>query len=640
LLRLWRVAPRYANKSLVGTWLLSCSNIEFENDIIVNAGFDHYKFKEKCVSQLIYFINKITIRIQTVIRAFIARRYVNRLRKKLRAKSKKKVIKASHSSHTRIRRHNPLSPDNSHMLDDESIGTEYSRENLLIGSSLDAASIDTECSYASRGSGGSWTKSKTVELKTDPIALQRRNQRIKNTTAAYSSSSPLSRTHPNSKRSSASKTKSSRKAKLNDSRMEMQSELHTLRNEIGDVLLSFQQELKEVKHTVNHSNYQASRMQGGVGPNNILNEVSSICEQEMQPVKQMMTQVLNEINSLRTAKTPAFVTAQKNTQSENFAADMTKLVEQMALLQDQMANQSTVGTAQIKKEIATQEASINHIHESVLKAYKDKIEILEKSEQEKVKRIAVLNMQMRRTSTAIGMKQRESFNDLMSTKAQLEEANNQVDELKIKLNEAESNVRSLKNDLSQSKVHKPPAEDILELRNLLAAARERASDLQRTVDQASKDHKIAMADMSTRLSAAKQEISTLNMELQEAKLAVVVPQRNDEVQNLKATVERVTSQLTATQLQAEHLLEELQLAKLEKMRLSDQLFQSKEITPNMGDIEVDLRQTIDDLDKKVKRLCEAIKFSHDSVQLLEASDKYYRVQMKLENVTKAYNTEV
>lgn len=606
MLRLWRVAPRYANKSLVGTWLLSCSNIEFDNDIIVDAGFDHFKFREKCVSQLMYFINKITVRIQAAIRGFIARRYVNRLRKKLRVRRTKKKDMKKKASRKLV----PPSPGNSHIYDDDSIATEYSREDLLFGSSLDAASIDTECSHLSYGSGSQQSRSKTLDLKTDPEMLRRRHQRIKETATAYSSTSPLSapsriKTRPNPNRSGIGKSKSAKtvhKVKLRDSRLEMESELHTLRNEIGDVLLSFQQELKEVKQTVSYSNYQSSRVQGAVGPNNILNEVSSICEQEMQPVKDMMAQVLSEITSLRSAKTPALLSAQRNTISENFSSDMTKLVAQMAQLQEQMAAQGAVGSAavaQMKKVESLTEASANHIHESVLKAYKDKIEILEKSEQEKIKRIAVLNMQMRRSSTAVGMKQREQYNELMTTKAELEEANGQVAALQVKLNEAESTVKSLKTEIVHAKNHRTPTEETIGLQKSLDMARAREKELQRAYEEAIKDHNSAMASMSTRLNAAKQEISSLNLELQEVKLVVAAPGRNDECEELRTTVDRLTSQLKVSQLQVGHLQEEVQLTKLEKLRLSDKLAQSKEITPNMGDVEVGLRQTIDELDKKV-----------------------------------------
>lgn len=73
LLNMWELSPRYRNRSLIGGWLLSCTNLEFAEEVIISANFDHTKLRERCLSELVRFVNSHVVKVQALVRGFITR---------------------------------------------------------------------------------------------------------------------------------------------------------------------------------------------------------------------------------------------------------------------------------------------------------------------------------------------------------------------------------------------------------------------------------------------------------------------------------------------------------------------------------------------------------------------------------------
>ena len=594
LFRLWQISPRLANRSMIGTWLLSCSNIEFSNDVIINASFDHFKFHEKCVAQLIYIINTSVIKIQTVVRIFLARLYVSRLATLRRQKKKhKQNAKKMRTYSSPMQRH--VSVNTSALSDDESsIVTEYSQTEP--GKSLENASVHTvhtEQSYNSLSSEGSRTnRSRVVELKPSASTLRDRSLRERSVLAVYTN--PLSRTAP-SGRPKKKPSKKQTEIALQISKNAMQSELQTLRDEIGSVLLGFDEELRGVKQNLCASPQYRPSDVGAAGPNNVLNEVSHICESELQPVKEMMAMVLKEISSLKgsgsiTPRTPALQTAEQHAEApEKFSAEMSALMAQMAELQQQMAEQQQFNLKS-RESMKEHEPDANLVHESVLKAYKEKVAMLEKSEADKIKRIAVLNLQIRRSSTAVTTKQRETYNEMMTTKVALEHANEELGALKISLKQAEDELIGMKHAIANSSntgsKHAALLTEYEVAKSQLQDERARVEKLENDMNMLAADHELALQLMATKLDESREEVRQLK---------VSYTQRCSEAESLKSKLQEVTARLEASDTKMSHLESMLQQTKsgsdkseLDKVQRGDFL-----------EIQHSMQQTIDQLNEKV-----------------------------------------
>ena len=73
LQRMWDLAPRYRNMKLICGWILSCTNLEFVDDAIIGASFDHNKLRERVLSEQVRFVNAQAVKVQAVVRGFSAR---------------------------------------------------------------------------------------------------------------------------------------------------------------------------------------------------------------------------------------------------------------------------------------------------------------------------------------------------------------------------------------------------------------------------------------------------------------------------------------------------------------------------------------------------------------------------------------
>jgi hypothetical protein len=79
LFSIWKKIPSLANKRLVAGWILSCTNLEFTEDVIIAANFDHSKLRERVVAELVQTIHDKAIKLQSVARRYLAKKYIAHL---------------------------------------------------------------------------------------------------------------------------------------------------------------------------------------------------------------------------------------------------------------------------------------------------------------------------------------------------------------------------------------------------------------------------------------------------------------------------------------------------------------------------------------------------------------------------------
>jgi hypothetical protein len=197
---MWKASPKYSNKKLLAGWLLSCSNLEFTNDIIINATFDTTKFRMKCRPYVTQLLNEIATKIQSLSRMHLAKKKVQKKRiqqKKKLKKLKNKRLKEKLSS-SGLKLSSGLMRDDHSMT---SIGTEYSsslspspRNEVNIGSALEGGSISSISTdlgpFQSSLHSISTTYTPMKNGKKQKPLSQPMIRRMKETITAYSSTNP------------------------------------------------------------------------------------------------------------------------------------------------------------------------------------------------------------------------------------------------------------------------------------------------------------------------------------------------------------------------------------------------------------------------------------------------------------------
>jgi hypothetical protein len=221
LTNLWTSAPKYSNKKLLAGWLLSCCNLEFTNDIIINATFDTTKFRQKCRPYLTQLLNDIATRLQSIGRMYLARKKVQ----KKRSQQERKKIKKGRNKRLKQK----LSETSLQMLSSDeqslaSIATEYSSsphrhqpEAVISGSALETNSLisveaegipfSSSTSASMQRSFSSVANEKSKNMKSlegkKPLS-QPMTKRLKETLSAYSSPPKKKPVHPSSSSTSVS----------------------------------------------------------------------------------------------------------------------------------------------------------------------------------------------------------------------------------------------------------------------------------------------------------------------------------------------------------------------------------------------------------------------------------------------------
>ena len=532
--------------------------------MIINASFDHFNFHKKCVSQLIYLINISVIKIQNTVRMFLARMYVGRLRVALRKKKglhRKNVKKKA--KNTTFRRHFSVEKDIT-SDDEHTIATEYSRSGLSLGGSLDGSSVEsvrTEHSYTSLSSEES-----PLALRTSAVDSKPTGSLLRGRPPREQNSGPLHRTAPSPLRGRAKKRiKKSSQVAQHGPRGTTYREMQIFRNEIGNVLVGFQEELKGVKQSIGEVAKIRPVHLSAAGRNNMLNEVSHICESEIQPVKEMMAMVLKEINSLKGSGNAAGVTPASHAPngdvdfSHYFNADVSTLTTQMIhQLQVTEQQKSSIQSRELKSE---NRLAVNLLHESDIKAYKEEVAMLRKSEAEKAKRIELLSQQIRNSSITAAAKQRESYNEMMTAKASLQQANEELEARKMTQKLVEDEVIRLKHVIatrSNSRIEQTVQWEHEEVLGQLQREKGRVAELEREKEMLVVEHNQALKSIVTRLNESLEE---------NHRLVSTQEQRSADIEALKSALQEVTARAVASDEKILHLEDELRVTKLENEKL-------------------------------------------------------------------------
>jgi hypothetical protein len=269
LTKLWTSSPKFANKKLLAGWLLSCSNLEFTNDIIINATFDTSKFRQKCRPYLTQFLNDIATRLQSIARMYLAKKKVQKKRIQDRQKKKKMMMtrrrtmkkgrkKRSTSSSTSSSHGDMTVRQQSSISDDEqslaSIDTEYSmtsppyQQDVIVGSALETNSSiiveDSPIVSSNPSVGHESHKTKSLELK-KPLT-QSMTRRLKETISAYSPTPKKKSSQPSSiSQRSSSQLSSSTALPSSGSTDLMMEQVKYLKNDLS-IALSHKQHSSEL----------------------------------------------------------------------------------------------------------------------------------------------------------------------------------------------------------------------------------------------------------------------------------------------------------------------------------------------------------------------------------------------------------
>lgn len=80
IMRLWEVSPRIceSNIGILGTWLLSCTKLDFDNSWVIGARFEYASLRELCAREIFAAISRAAVVIQANVRRYLVLRYIGR----------------------------------------------------------------------------------------------------------------------------------------------------------------------------------------------------------------------------------------------------------------------------------------------------------------------------------------------------------------------------------------------------------------------------------------------------------------------------------------------------------------------------------------------------------------------------------
>ena len=578
---MWNASPKYSNKKLLAGWLLSCSNLEFTNDIIMNATFDTTKFRMKCRPYVTQLLNDIATKIQSLIRMYLAKREVRKIRiqqkkklKRLKNKRLKEKLSSTENNGQKLRSSEEITRNDSLT----SIGTEYSssspRNEITFGSALEgsmSSSITSEfapfqssihfssTSPLTNFSQRSKVKKLPLSQKQKPLS-QPITRRMKEVNTAYSSNASKTQTNSSFSQGSLAHPSSSSPSLLME-------QVKVLKNDLAAAL--------------HHRQISSSSL-------------PSSSDSEM---KEIMKNVLSEIRALRSnqgnnnntrATIPANPLHMEENQTE-LKQNLDVVLSQILHIQQDLSEQKVMST-NISLQLQEQHQAMilmkglgsrsNEFNDEIQQDEQEKRSFQMKDLESKVVKY---EMEVEKLRHLLMNKDKESQRELQKVinaknylQKELNEVTSNLDHQKelVKELERRNAMRSQENELLKENFHKFE-------QNNLQKQQELMSQIHQTVDQLSvtkeeiKNYEQNISELNSNYSNSLFQITILKSEIQKLETNQGRELNDENMRRVENENQRLQQQFNDSQRRMKELEQSTLSLKEEKIKLLDEIAQQK-----------------------------------------------------------------